>query len=89
MNKEIIDRIDEVLPELLVKESEDIDPGVYASIARQLEFIKECFENGMDYKEKLGDKKLNFGVLASRNFSGPEENLGEKIGHINYLLIRR
>jgi hypothetical protein len=87
MKQEIIDKIDIVLPEIQIKESTSKDSGVYASIARQLEFLKKCHEQGLDYRNELGGKKLNFGIIASRNFAGPEEDLETRISEINSLLI--
>jgi hypothetical protein len=89
MKQEIIDKIDGVLPEIQAKEKTCKDSGVYASIARQLEFLKKCHDKGVDYRSELGERKLNFGILASRNFAGPEEDLEERISEINSLLIKK
>ncbi|CCU71298.1 immunity protein Tsi6 family protein [Thalassolituus oleivorans] len=87
MKDKIVDMIDEVLPEIQLKEKTSEDSNIYASIARQLEFLKNCYENGLDYRVKLNGKKLNFGIIASRNFAGPEEELEEKISRINSYII--
>lgn len=87
MKDKIIDMIDEVLPEIQLKEKTSDDSNIYASIARQLEFLKKCYENGLDYRVELSGKKLNFGIVASRNFSGPEEELEWKISKINSYII--
>lgn len=79
--------IDEVLPEIQLKEKTSEDSNIYASIARQLEFLKNCYENGLDYRVELNGKTLNFGIVASRNFAGPEEELEEKISKINSYII--
>lgn len=89
MKKKIIDRINDVLPELHAKEKMDEEAEVYASIARQLEFLKQCYEKELDYKSELNDRKLNFGIVASRNLAGPEEELEKKISEINALLIQQ
>lgn len=87
MKDQIINIIDQVLPEVQLKEKTSEDSTIYASIARQLEFLKNCYENGLDYRMELNGKKLNFGIVASRNFAGPEEELEDKISKINSYII--
>lgn len=88
MNKaqSIIAAIDSVLPELQRKEQQEASVWEYAMIARQLEFLRDCFERGKDYRQELNGRELNFSLVASRHFAGPEDDLLHQVGRISILL---
>jgi hypothetical protein len=82
----IIEAIDAVLPELQRKEQQQAAAWEYAMIARQLEFVRDCFVRDTDYRRELNGRELNFALVASRHFAGPEEDLLHQIGRISTLL---
>ena len=84
----IISLINKVLPILLESEQKYPNDKTYAMIARKLEFLKDCIENNKSLKDELKGRELNFNVIASKNFSGPEEDLQKKVSEIAVLLSK-
>lgn len=86
MTNNLLILIEEVLLEIHEKEKKYEKDNTYPLIARQLEFIQDCIKNKKSIIDELDGRELNYGIIASRNFSGPEEELEEKIGEITTLL---
>lgn len=64
--------------------------SILESIKHQLQFIQQKAEEGKDPVDELRDgKKFTFGILASREFSSPEELVvQEKIDSVTEILIK-
>jgi hypothetical protein len=86
MKEKLILLIDEVVSELYQKSKDFPEDRAYPLIYKQLEFIKDCVLNNKSIINELNGRELNFNVVASRNFAGPEERLEKKIGEIVILL---
>ena len=74
--------------EELRKKFNETGGSEYDHVCNQIEFVYDCIINNKDIKKELGGRKLNFTVVASRNFSGPEEYLNEKVGEIGLITGR-
>ncbi len=89
MTQKISNLIEQVLKELSIKEKNEPDDKTYPTIIKQLEFVKECIENGKKVVDELNGRTLSFGIIASRNLSGSDPDLEEKIGEISTFVIRQ
>jgi len=72
----------DVISELENKIKQEPNDKAYESILSQINFIYECQKNGKDIAQELNGRELDFQVIASRNLSGPEQELLEKIGDV-------
>lgn len=72
----------EVVNELENKIKQEPNDKAYESILSQINFIYKCQIDGKDIAQELNGRELDFQVIASRNLSGPERELLEKIGDV-------
>jgi len=55
-------------------------------VCKQIEFLYDCITHNKDIESELNGRELNFHIVASRNFSGPDENLLSQVGDISVYL---
>lgn len=89
MDYSIKQLFDDVINELKTKVIDNSDDPTYGSMLKQIEFVYSCELQSKNIVTELNGKKLNFGVLASKNLAGPEEALKEKIGEIKLYVINK
>ena len=76
----------DTMTKLSEKSNNGSGDSTFEFILKQLEFVYDCLINDKDIFEELNDRELTFPAVASKNLSGPDENLLEKIGDISVYL---
>lgn len=85
MDENIVLTLESIIDDLKTLLSKDNDQA-YELILKQMEFIYDCLANNKNIFDELNGRELNFPAVASKNLSGPEESLLNKIGIVtNYL----
>jgi len=88
MENEIEQLFHDTMTELSEKNNDGSGDNTYELILKQLEFVYDCLINDKNIFEELNDRELNFSIVASKNLSGPDENLLRKIGDISMYLSK-
>ncbi len=76
----------DVVNELSEKVKTNPQDNTYNLILKQIEFLQDCLVNGKDIVSELNGRELNFNVVASKNLSGSESELQNKISEIAVLI---
>ena len=72
----------ETIKELTNKNKADSDDDTYSFILIQIKFLYDSLINNKNIKDELNGRELNYDIVASRNFSGPDEQVLYNIGEI-------
>jgi len=88
MDEYIKNLFNDVMNELSLKIKQYPDDKTYSFILKQIEFVQNCLENDKDLSTELNGRELNFSVVASKNLSGPETELQQKISEIAVYLSK-
>lgn len=88
MENEINQLFIDTMVELSDKSNASIEDNTYELILKQLEFVHDCLINDKNIFKELNDRELNFAAVASKNLSGPDEDLLKKIEDISIYLSK-
>ena len=80
----------DTIKELKLRKSITPIDDTYDAIINQIEFVYSCFLQNKNITQELGNRRLNFGAMASKNLTSPdEETLLNNIGKINIMVIEK